>query len=86
MSLQRRLTLYFVLIVMLPLVAAAFGVQQVVGSELERRAVGSLRPALDAGITAYNGRVEVLEPEVRSSVGSAKFAALLASGTRAELT
>lgn len=86
MSLQRRLTLYFVLIVMLPLVAAAFGVQQVVGSELERRAVGSLGPALDAGITAYNGRVEVLEPEVRSSVGSAPFAKLLASGTRAELT
>ena len=85
MSLQRRLTLYFVLIVMLPLIAAAFGVQQVVGSELERRAVGSLRPALDAGVTAYNGRVEVLEPEVRSSVGSARFARLLRTGTDPEL-
>ncbi len=71
---------------MLPLVAAAFGVQQVVGSELERRAVGSLRPALDAGITAYNSRIQVLEPEVRSSVGSARFATLLAAGNRAELT
>lgn len=71
---------------MLPLVAAAFGVQQVVGSELERRAVGSLRPALDAGITTYNSRVEVLEPEVRSSAGSARFAKLLGSGTPEEMT
>jgi diguanylate cyclase (GGDEF)-like protein len=85
LSLQRRLTLYFVLIVMLPLAAAAFGVQQVVGGELERRAVLSLRPALDSATTFYNGRVEILEPEVRSRVGSRAFARSIAGGTDAEL-
>jgi diguanylate cyclase (GGDEF)-like protein len=85
LSLQRRLTLYFVLIVMLPLAAAAFGVQQVVGGELERRAVLSLRPALDSATVSYNGRVEILEPEVRSRVGSRRFARLIARGDDAQL-
>jgi len=85
LSLQRRLTLYFVLIVMLPLAAAAFGVQQVVGGELERRAVLSLGPALDAATTFYNGRVELLEPEVRSRVSGRRTAELLARNDDARL-
>lgn len=82
MSLQRRLTLYFVLIVMLPLIAAAFGVQQVVGAELERRAVSALQPVLDAAVTGYNGEVEDLEPELRSSIGSPRLARLLVADDR----
>lgn len=85
MSLQRRLTLYFVLIVMLPLVAAAFGVQQVVGAELERRAVSALQPALDGAVSVYNTRIEIFEPELRSTIGSPRLAALLVDDDRAAL-
>lgn len=85
MSLQRRLTLYFVLIVMLPLIAAAFGVQQVVGGELERRATLSLRPALDSAVSVYNSRLDILEPELRSRVANRAFARVLESEDRTEL-
>lgn len=77
MSLQRRLTLFFVLIVILPLVAAGFVVQKVVVDEVARRSLLSLGPALDAATTLYNARVQVLEPQVQAAIDSRRFAGLL---------
>ncbi|MDQ4064573.1 MAG: diguanylate cyclase, partial [Actinomycetota bacterium] len=54
-------------------------------AELERRAVSALDPALDAGVTVYNGRIEVLTPELRSSIGSPALAELLVADDRAAL-
>ncbi|MDP9069354.1 MAG: diguanylate cyclase [Actinomycetota bacterium] len=68
MSLQRRLTLFFVLIVILPLLAAGFILQRVIVGEISRRAVLSLRPALDATVAIYNRQADSLDRRVRSSV------------------
>ena len=65
MSLQRRLTLFFVLIVILPLAAAGFIVQRVIAGEVNERAVLSIRPALDATVAIYNDEVEALDSRVR---------------------
>lgn len=81
MSLQRRLTLFFVLIVILPLLAAGFIVQRVIVGEISRRAVLSLRPALDATVAIYNRQATSLDSLVRSSVDDdQRFAQLLQTG------
>jgi diguanylate cyclase (GGDEF)-like protein len=85
MSLQRRLTLIFVLIVILPLAAAGFFVQRLVVGEIERRAVTSLGPALDATVAVYNGRAEVLPDTVGNLLRVPRFASLLASNKSAEV-
>ena len=77
MSLQRRLTLYFVMIVILPLAIAGVLVQRVVVEELASRSFLSLRPALDGAVTSYNGQLELLVPETRSLVSTPRFARLL---------
>lgn len=85
MSLQQRLTLFFVLIVILPLAAAGFVVQRVIGDEIGERAIISLRPALDATVSLYNSRSEVLVRRVRTSVGDDAFPRLLEAEDRAGL-
>ena len=85
MSLQRRLTLYFVLIVILPLAIAGVLVQRVVVGELASRSLISLRPALDSAVTSYNGQIEVVEPEARSLIATPRFARLLEAGPSGEL-
>lgn len=79
MSLQRRLTLFFVLIVILPLGIAGFVVQRVVVNEISRRAVLSLAPALDATVALYQDRAVALDDRVRGTVGIAKLADVLRS-------
>lgn len=79
MSLQRRLTLFFVLIVILPLTVAGFLVHRVVVGEVSRRALLSLDPALDATVALYTDRVEALDARVRGTVGLAQFADILRS-------
>jgi two-component system, cell cycle response regulator len=81
-SLQRRLTLYFVLIVILPLAIAGVLVQRVVVGELSRRALLTLRPALSAAVQSYNGQVDLLEPEIRSLVSSPHLARSIARGDK----
>lgn len=71
MSLQRRLTLFFVLIVILPLAVAGFVVQRVVVNEVSQRAIDGLTPALDATATLYQDRVEGLDARVRGTIGIA---------------
>ncbi|MGI8773464.1 MAG: hypothetical protein ACR2KQ_00420, partial [Actinomycetota bacterium] len=85
MSLQRRLTLFFVLIVILPLAAAGFVVQRVVVGEIDRRSVLALGPALDATVALYNDRVEALDSRVRAAMGVTRFAELLEEGSSGRL-
>ncbi|MEA2461097.1 MAG: hypothetical protein QOH90_1274 [Actinomycetota bacterium] len=85
MSLQRRLTLIFVLIVILPLAAAGFFVQRLVVGEVERRAVTALGPALDASLAVYNGRADVLPDRVGNLLRVPKFGALLEQEKSAEV-
>ncbi len=77
MSLQRRLTLFFVLIVILPLVAAGYVVQRVVVREISRRAVLALDPALDAAVAVYNERVSDMPDDVRTTVERPRLAKLI---------
>lgn len=77
MSLQRRLTLYFVLIVILPLAIAGVLVQRVVVGELSRRSVLSLRPALNSAVQSYNGQIDLLEPEIRALVSTPRLGRLI---------
>ena len=85
MSLQRRLTLYFVMIVIIPLAIAGMLVQRVVVEELAQRSLLSLRPALNSAVTTYNGQVDLVEPETRVSI-TPRFARLLNRADRGGLT
>lgn len=85
MSLQRRLTLFFVLIVILPLVAAGYVVQRVVVGEISRRAVLALDPALDAAVAVYNARVHDMPGDVRRTVERPRLAELIERGDHAEV-
>lgn len=80
MSLQRRLALFFVLIVILPLAVAGFIVQRVVVDEISRRAALSLAPAADATVALFRDRVEALDPRVRGTLGLTQLAEILESG------
>src|SRR5688572_23506529 len=87
MSLQRRLTLFFVFIVILPLVAAGFIVQRVIIGEISRRADLSLRPALDATVAIYNSQIEALDGRVRAVVeNDRRFSRIVAAGDEAALS
>ncbi len=86
MSLQRRLTLFFMLIVILPLLVAGFIVQRVIVGEISRRAVLSLRPTLDATVAIYNREEESLDQRVRRTVeGDQRFTALFRTGREVAL-
>jgi len=85
MSLQQRLTLFFVLIVILPLAAAGFVVQRVIGEEIGERAIISLRPALDATVSLYNAQHNVLERRTRAAVADDAFVRLLEARDEAGL-
>lgn len=84
MSLQRRLTAFFILIVVLPLGAAGFIVQQVVVGEVAKRAELGLEPAVDSVIGRYNERVAVLDELTQSRIRrDPDFARVLDRGDRA---
>ncbi|HVF52400.1 MAG TPA: diguanylate cyclase [Actinomycetota bacterium] len=77
MRLQRRLTLFFVLIVVLPLGAAGLFLQRVVVGEVERRAIGALSPVLDTGIVVYNNRAGVIDEQVLAAIAHPRLGELL---------
>jgi diguanylate cyclase (GGDEF)-like protein len=85
MSLQQRLTLFFVLIVILPLAAAGFVVQRVIGAEIGERAIISLRPSLDATVSLYNSRTDALVKRARAAVSDDAFPRLLKAKKGPEL-
>ena len=68
MSLRRKLTLFFVLIVMLPLIAAAIVVHRVVVGEVKDRALIALQPALNTALASYNGRAPYIDGLVEQAV------------------
>ncbi|MGH2775990.1 MAG: diguanylate cyclase [Actinomycetota bacterium] len=83
MSLQRRLTLFFILIVILPLAAAGFVVQDVVVGEVANRAESSLRPAVNSVVARYNERVSVLEDVTTASLSQdERFAGVIEDNER----
>lgn len=84
MSLQRRLTLFFILIVILPLAAAGFVVQRVVVGEVANRAELGLEPAVNSVVAGYNERVSLIEGLTKASVKrSGDFAQLIEDDDRA---
>jgi diguanylate cyclase (GGDEF)-like protein len=86
MSLQRKLTLFFVTIVMLPLIAAAFIVQRVITDEVGQRAVLTMRPAIDATVTIYNRQLASLEDHLRRVIDEpARLATALKKQDRPEI-
>jgi two-component system, cell cycle response regulator len=68
MYLRRQLTLFFILILALPLAAAAFVIQRVVAGELQRRALLSLRPALSVAHVVLEDRRQSIDQQVAGSL------------------
>lgn len=69
MSLQRRLTLFFIVIVILPLGAAGVIAQEIFSDESVNRAERALAPALDAPVATFNERSSALEARAVVTVG-----------------
>jgi diguanylate cyclase (GGDEF)-like protein len=67
-SLQRRLTLFFILIVIVPLGAAGFVVENIVVDLVANRAESALGPAVNSVVARYNERVSVLPDLTRASL------------------
>jgi diguanylate cyclase (GGDEF)-like protein len=81
LSLQRRLMLFFILIVILPLVAAGLVVRGVVVGEISERAELGLQPALNSAITRYNDRSDLISSLAMSVVeGSTELSRALTRG------
>lgn len=76
-SLQRRLTITFVVIVVVPLAIAGYVVQHFVSGEIQRRAVESLSPALNANVQRYNERIRALPELVQAAVARPSLARLI---------
>ncbi|MGH2787308.1 MAG: diguanylate cyclase [Actinomycetota bacterium] len=86
MSLQRRLTVFFIVIVIIPLAVAGIVVQRIVGQEIARRAELSLDPALEAASTAYVERADSLELRVREAARHPDFGPVLERAGKASLS
>ena len=85
MSLRRKLTLFFLLIVMLPLIAAAIVVHRVVVGEVKDRAVIALQPALNTVLAAYNGRAPYIDGLVERSIDAEAAFGRALGGDRRDL-
>jgi diguanylate cyclase (GGDEF)-like protein len=83
-SLQRRLTLFFILIVIVPLGAAGFVVQDVVVDQVASRAESALAPAVNSVVARFNERVSVLADLTRASLSQNQdFAMVIEEDDRA---
>ncbi|MGH2819374.1 MAG: HAMP domain-containing protein, partial [Actinomycetota bacterium] len=85
MSLQRRLTVFFIVIVILPLAVAGFVVRRVVVTDTAERASDSLLPALNSAMAVYNERADTLDPLVRAILDSPRLGRALQRGDRSAL-
>lgn len=86
MSLQKRLTLVFIAIVIFPLTAAGLVVQRLVVNEVSHRSELALGPALDSAVVIYNSATSGLRERVDSAVGYPGFAQVLDRGSRDEIS
>lgn len=84
LSLQRRLTLFFIVVVIVPLAVVGILVQRIFADEVARRGENALGPALDAPIATYNERAEALDARASTSVGNG-LGRLLRSGNQQRL-
>jgi two-component system cell cycle response regulator len=84
MSLRKRLTLFFVVIVVIPLAIAGFLVHRVVTDEISRRATLALDPALNATMAVYEQRVVAIDSQV-VAVQRPRFAEVLDEGDPAAI-
>ena len=85
MSLQRRLTLFFILIVILPLGVAGFVVQDIVINQVAKQSESALTPAVNSVVAHHNDRVSVLPDLTRSSLPQNEdFAVAIEKDDRAE--
>jgi diguanylate cyclase (GGDEF)-like protein len=82
MSLQRRLSLFFIVIVILPLGAGAFAVQRVLVGEVRERATGSLEPALNSALLVYKARADAVRSLASSTVQSPRLGSLVQRARR----
>jgi two-component system, cell cycle response regulator len=85
-SLQKRLTLVFIAIVILPLTAAGLVVQRLVVGEVSHRAELALSPALDSAVVIYNNSTGGLRQRIEAAVGYPQFAHALERGRRDEVS
>ena len=69
MSLQRRLTLFFIVVVILPLAVVGILVQRIFANEVSERGRSALGPALDAPVARFNERSSALDERAVTSVG-----------------
>jgi two-component system cell cycle response regulator len=69
LSLQRRLTLFFIVVVILPLAVVGILVQRIFANEVAERARGALGPALDAPVARFNERSSALDERAVTYVG-----------------
>lgn len=86
MSLQKRLTLVFIAIVILPLTAAGLVVQRLVVGEVSHRAELALSPALDSAVVIYNNTTAGLQQRLEAAVGYPQFALALERNRRDEVS
>ena len=77
MPLRRRLTLFFVLIVVLPLSAAALVLRGIVVEEVERRSLLALEPPLQSTAVLFRARAESIDDQVRAAMATPRLATLL---------
>lgn len=77
MPLRRRLTLFFVLIVVLPLTAAALVLRGIVLEEVERRSLLALEPPLQSIAVLFSARAEAVDDQVRAAVATPRLGTLL---------
>jgi len=85
MSLQRRLTLFFVLIVILPLTAAALVMQRAVVDRFVQAAADDRRAALDAAVPVFRQRVKALDERVAAAAFSRRVFTQTVRAGRARL-
>ena len=85
MSLQRRLTLFSTLVVILPLAVAGFIVQRAMVAEIERRTELSLSPALGAAEVVLDDRSDAVQQHVTAAADSTRLGGLLTRGTTAAI-
>ncbi len=85
-SLQRRLTIIFIIIVSLPLATAGLIVQYYVTGQLEGQAVRDLPAVLNGNVQHYNDQLQALPQLVSGAAGKPPLRRLLQHRERAALT
>ncbi|MEA2508217.1 MAG: hypothetical protein QOG21_299 [Actinomycetota bacterium] len=85
MSLQRRLTLYFVAPILVTLLMAGYLVHNVLSADITRRAELPLRPSLQASTELYHEKVNALAARLPALVKVPRVARLLGQGNSPQL-